>query len=33
LPAPLPDPLLERDRIEALLGLGRQLRGEQGPYR
>lgn len=33
LPAPLPDPLLERERIEALLGLGRQLRGEQGPYR
>jgi hypothetical protein len=33
LPAPLPNPLLERDRIEALLGLGRQLRGEQGPYR
>jgi hypothetical protein len=33
LPAPLPDPLLERARIEALFGLGRQLRGEQGPYR
>jgi hypothetical protein len=33
LPAPLPDPLLERERIEALLDLGRQLRGEQGPYR
>jgi hypothetical protein len=33
LPAPLPDPLLERERIEALLGLGRQLHGEQGPYR
>jgi hypothetical protein len=33
LPAPLPDPLLERERIEALLELGRQLRGEQGPYR
>jgi hypothetical protein len=33
LPAPLPDPLLERGRIDALLDLGRQLRGEQGPYR
>src|SRR5690606_12017661 len=33
LPAPLPDPLLERGRIEALLSLGRHLRGEQGPYR
>lgn len=33
LPAPLPDPLLERERIEALFGLGRKLRGEQGPYR
>lgn len=33
LPAPLPDPLLERGRVEALLGLGRHLRGEQGPYR
>jgi hypothetical protein len=33
LPTPLPDPLLERERIEALLELGRQLRGEQGPYR
>jgi hypothetical protein len=33
LPAPLSDPQLEHDRIEALLGLGRQLRGEQGPYR
>lgn len=33
LPAPLPDPALERPRIEALLALGRTLRGEQGPYR
>lgn len=33
LPAPLPDPRSELERIEALLGLGRQLRGEQGPYR
>jgi hypothetical protein len=33
LPAPLPNPLFERERIEALLGLGRQLRGEHGPYR
>jgi hypothetical protein len=33
LPAPLPDPLLERSRVEALLALGRTLRGEQGPYR
>ncbi len=33
LPAPLPDPALELQRIEALLDLGRQLRGEQGPYR
>ncbi|MFO7566609.1 MAG: hypothetical protein R6X02_28455 [Enhygromyxa sp.] len=32
-PAPLPDPLLERPRIDALLALGRKLRGEQGPYR
>lgn len=33
LPAPLPDPLLERDRIEALFAFGRMLRGDQGPYR
>ena len=33
LPAPLADPAIERPRIEALLALGRTLRGEQGPYR
>lgn len=33
LPAPLPNPVLERSRIEALLALGRTLRGEQRPYR
>ena len=33
LPAPLPDPLAERERIEQLFALGRRLRGEQGPYR
>jgi hypothetical protein len=33
LPAPLPDPVFERERIEALFALGRTLRGEQGPYR
>ena len=33
LPAPLPDPTLERPRVDALLALGRTLRGEQGPYR
>ncbi len=33
LPAPLPDPLVERGRIDALLALGRTLRGEAGPYR
>ncbi|HLT40303.1 MAG TPA: hypothetical protein VK034_28685, partial [Enhygromyxa sp.] len=33
LPAPLPDPTIERPRIEALLAVGRTLRGEQDPYR
>jgi hypothetical protein len=33
LPAPLPDPMLERSRIESLFALGRRFRGEQGPYR
>jgi hypothetical protein len=33
LPAPLPDPAIERPRVEALLALGRTLRGERGPYR
>ena len=33
LPAPLPDPRLERGRVDALLELGRTLRGELGPYR
>ncbi|MFV8756664.1 hypothetical protein ACNOYE_39475 [Nannocystaceae bacterium ST9] len=33
LPAPLPDPRLERDRIELLFELGRALHGEIGPYR
>jgi hypothetical protein len=33
LPAPLPDPLEERERIEQLFAAGRQLRGERGPYR
>jgi hypothetical protein len=33
LPAPLSDPIFERDRVEALFALGRQLRGDQGPYR
>ena len=33
LPGLLPDPQLERDRIEALFGLGRTLRGEHSPYR
>jgi len=33
LPAPLPNPSLERPRLEALLALGRTLRGEAGPYR
>ncbi|PRQ07203.1 hypothetical protein [Enhygromyxa salina] len=33
LPAPLPDPDLERDRVEAMFALGRLLRGDQGPYR
>lgn len=33
LPAPLPDPALERPRIEAMLALGYKLRGEAGPYR
>ena len=33
LPAPLPDPRLERDRIELLFELGRSLHGEFAPYR
>ncbi len=33
LPAPLPDPRLERDRVELLLAIARELHGEQGPYR
>jgi hypothetical protein len=33
LPAPLPDPRLERGRIDALIAIGRQLRGRAGPYR
>jgi len=33
LPAPLPDPRLERDRIELLFELGRSLHGEFTPYR
>jgi hypothetical protein len=33
LPAPLPDPRFERDRIELMFALGRVLHGENDPYR
>jgi hypothetical protein len=33
LPAPLPDPRFERDRIELMFELGRVLHGEHDPYR
>lgn len=33
LPAPLPDPRLEADRIELLFAYGRSLHGEHDPYR
>lgn len=33
LPAPLPDPRLERERVELMFELGRALHGEHDPYR